>query len=187
LLTDFLPIFYSLFKVWYESLLLFYYVFPFNSSNGCFIYLTLPMLNVHEFLTVMSSWWTHPYYQYIISFLISCDRFCITSIFYDISMNTFIPFCYHLHRMYSFIKERITFGLCLYLSTKYFNMSYSWILCFNSLIHSFIYLFFVILELECRALHLLGRCSTDWVTPPALSCVGYFQDRISWTICLGWF
>jgi hypothetical protein len=29
-------------------------------------------------------------------------------------------------------------------------------------------------------------CSTAWVTPPALFCVGYFWDRVSQTICLGW-
>jgi hypothetical protein len=30
------------------------------------------------------------------------------------------------------------------------------------------------------------RCSTTWATPPALFCVGYFQDRDSQTIHQGW-
>jgi hypothetical protein len=32
----------------------------------------------------------------------------------------------------------------------------------------------------------LGKCSTAWTTPPALFCVGYFWDRVSQNICLGW-
>jgi hypothetical protein len=33
---------------------------------------------------------------------------------------------------------------------------------------------------------LLNSGPTSWATPPALFCDGFFQDRISWTICLGW-
>jgi hypothetical protein len=32
----------------------------------------------------------------------------------------------------------------------------------------------------------LGRHSTTWTTPLALLCVVFFQDRVSWTICLDW-
>jgi hypothetical protein len=32
----------------------------------------------------------------------------------------------------------------------------------------------------------LGRCSTTWAPPPALFCVGYFWERVSPSICLGW-
>jgi hypothetical protein len=45
---------------------------------------------------------------------------------------------------------------------------------------------FGVLGFELRALHLLGRQSSTWPTPPALFCVGYFWDRVSRTICLGW-
>jgi hypothetical protein len=31
----------------------------------------------------------------------------------------------------------------------------------------------------------LGRYSTAWATPAALFCVGYFPDKVLWTICLG--
>jgi hypothetical protein len=27
---------------------------------------------------------------------------------------------------------------------------------------------------------------TPWATPPALFCDGFFQDRVSWTICTSW-
>jgi hypothetical protein len=37
-----------------------------------------------------------------------------------------------------------------------------------------------------RALCLLGRHSATWTTLSVLFCVGYCQDRVSWTICLGW-
>jgi hypothetical protein len=43
-----------------------------------------------------------------------------------------------------------------------------------------------VLLLELRASHLLGRCSTTWAALSDLFCVGYFQDRVSWTICPGW-
>jgi hypothetical protein len=52
----------------------------------------------------------------------------------------------------------------------------------------FIYLFnLAVLVFELRASRLLGRCSTTWTTPPDF----FFgliisQDRVSWTICLGW-
>jgi hypothetical protein len=41
---------------------------------------------------------------------------------------------------------------------------------------------------ELRPSYLLGRCSATWATLPALFLfgVGYFQDRVSWTISLGW-
>jgi hypothetical protein len=32
----------------------------------------------------------------------------------------------------------------------------------------------------------LAKCSTIWATLSALFCVGYFQDRVSWTVCSGW-
>jgi hypothetical protein len=32
----------------------------------------------------------------------------------------------------------------------------------------------------------LNSGSTPWTTPPALFCDCFFQDRVSWTICLGW-
>jgi hypothetical protein len=48
------------------------------------------------------------------------------------------------------------------------------------------FFFFLVLGFKLRASHLQVRCSTTWVTPPALFCDGYFQDRVSWTICLGW-
>jgi hypothetical protein len=42
------------------------------------------------------------------------------------------------------------------------------------------------LRFDLRASRLLGRHSSISTTLPALFCVGYFQDRVSWTICLGW-
>jgi hypothetical protein len=39
---------------------------------------------------------------------------------------------------------------------------------------------------ELRDSHLLGRWYTTWSTLPALICVGYFWDRVSQTIFLGW-
>jgi hypothetical protein len=42
--------------------------------------------------------------------------------------------------------------------------------------------FFFFPALQLRALHLLGRHSTSWTTLPALFCIGYFWDRVSWTI-----
>jgi hypothetical protein len=47
------------------------------------------------------------------------------------------------------------------------------------------FFFLVVLEFELRASYLLGSHSTTWDTAP-LFCVGYFQERISQTICLGW-
>jgi hypothetical protein len=45
----------------------------------------------------------------------------------------------------------------------------------------------VVLGFEHRVLHLPGRCSITWVTcQPGFFCVGYFRDRVSWTIYLGW-
>jgi hypothetical protein len=42
----------------------------------------------------------------------------------------------------------------------------------------------IVLWFELMASHLVGRRSTTWAT--ALFCVGYFWDRVSKTICLGW-
>jgi hypothetical protein len=44
----------------------------------------------------------------------------------------------------------------------------------------------VALGLELRASLLLGRYCIAWATLSALSCVEYFWDRVSQTICLGW-
>jgi hypothetical protein len=48
------------------------------------------------------------------------------------------------------------------------------------------WIFFGSTGVELRALCLLDRHSTTWTTPVALFCVGYFQDRVSCTIYLGW-
>jgi hypothetical protein len=32
----------------------------------------------------------------------------------------------------------------------------------------------------------LNSGPSPWATPPALFCDGYFWDRVSWSICLGW-
>jgi hypothetical protein len=32
----------------------------------------------------------------------------------------------------------------------------------------------------------LNSRPSPWAIPPALFCDGSFQDRVSWTICLGW-
>jgi hypothetical protein len=40
--------------------------------------------------------------------------------------------------------------------------------------------------IRTQELILLGRYSTPWATLPALFFVGYFRDRVSWTICLGY-
>jgi hypothetical protein len=42
------------------------------------------------------------------------------------------------------------------------------------------------LGFEFRASCLLGRRCTSWTTLPALFCVGYFQDRVSWNACPSW-
>jgi hypothetical protein len=42
------------------------------------------------------------------------------------------------------------------------------------------------LRFELRASCLLGRHSTTSAPLPTLFCVGYFQDRVWWIICLGW-
>jgi hypothetical protein len=44
--------------------------------------------------------------------------------------------------------------------------------------------FFVVLEFKLRTSCLLGRHT--WATLPALFCLGYFWDRVSWTICPDW-
>jgi hypothetical protein len=56
------------------------------------------------------------------------------------------------------------------------------------LIISVIIFFLVDLGFELRALHLQSRHSTTWATPGGVTpfCCGYFEDGISWTICLGW-
>jgi hypothetical protein len=50
----------------------------------------------------------------------------------------------------------------------------------------FFFFFLVVLAFELNASRLLGRHSTPWATPSVLFCVGYFQNRVSWTICPGW-
>jgi hypothetical protein len=53
----------------------------------------------------------------------------------------------------------------------------------------FLHLFFLaVLEFELSASCLLGRHSTTWATLPenTIFCVGYFQDRVLWTLCPGW-
>jgi hypothetical protein len=47
-------------------------------------------------------------------------------------------------------------------------------------------IFLAILVFELRPLHFLDRLSKTWATLPALFWVGYFQDRVLQTICLGW-
>jgi hypothetical protein len=46
--------------------------------------------------------------------------------------------------------------------------------------------FFAVLGFKLRASCLLGRCSTTRITPSVLFCAGYFQDRVSQTLCPGW-
>jgi hypothetical protein len=40
--------------------------------------------------------------------------------------------------------------------------------------------------LNSRSHACLGRCSTTSATLPAMFCIGFFRDRVSRTICLGW-
>jgi hypothetical protein len=49
-----------------------------------------------------------------------------------------------------------------------------------------VFFFLSVLGFELRTSLLVGRCCTTWATLPTLFCVGYFWDRISWNICLGW-
>jgi hypothetical protein len=60
----------------------------------------------------------------------------------------------------------------------------------NHLVLEFFFFFFliflVILGFELRASHWPGRHSTTRVTPCALFCVGFFQDRVCQTHCPGW-
>jgi hypothetical protein len=44
------------------------------------------------------------------------------------------------------------------------------------------FLFLTILRFELRASHLQGRCSTTWVTPPALSIMFVFLTALSWLL-----
>jgi hypothetical protein len=54
-------------------------------------------------------------------------------------------------------------------------------------IHCYDFFFFLVVSgFELRVSHLLGRPSTTWATPSAIFCIGYFWDRVSGTICLGW-
>jgi hypothetical protein len=50
----------------------------------------------------------------------------------------------------------------------------------------FLCLAFSVLGFEFWASHLLDRCFITWATPPALFRFGYFWNRVSWAICLGW-
>jgi hypothetical protein len=43
-----------------------------------------------------------------------------------------------------------------------------------------------LLGFKLRDSGFLNRHSTTSATPPALFCIGYFQDRVSQTICSGW-
>jgi hypothetical protein len=49
-----------------------------------------------------------------------------------------------------------------------------------------LFFFFPSTGVWIQGLILVHRHSTTWVTPSALFCVGYFQDRVLGTICLGW-
>jgi hypothetical protein len=50
--------------------------------------------------------------------------------------------------------------------------------------------FLVVLQFELRASHLLGRCSTVWPMPPALSALvilkigSHFLSKLTWTVIL---
>jgi hypothetical protein len=44
----------------------------------------------------------------------------------------------------------------------------------------FFFFFFVVLGVKLRAY------TTLWAILPAVFCDGFFQDRVSWTVCLGW-
>jgi hypothetical protein len=48
---------------------------------------------------------------------------------------------------------------------------------------TFFFFFFGILGFELRASCLLGRWLYHLSHPPALFCIGYFQDRVSRTVC----
>jgi hypothetical protein len=51
----------------------------------------------------------------------------------------------------------------------------------------FFFFFFCGARVWIRGLMLARQvCATSWVTPPELSCVGYFQDRVWRNICPGW-
>jgi hypothetical protein len=50
----------------------------------------------------------------------------------------------------------------------------------------FFLFFFHVMEFELRASCLLDRHSSTWATPPALFCIGCFQDRVSGIICQAW-
>jgi hypothetical protein len=47
------------------------------------------------------------------------------------------------------------------------------------------FFFLAVLGFELRASRLFGEYSTTWATPPAFFYIGYFWDRVLWTICLG--
>jgi hypothetical protein len=51
---------------------------------------------------------------------------------------------------------------------------------------SWLSLLFCGTEFEHRGSWLLGRYSTTSATLPALFCVGYFQDKVSWTLYTDW-
>jgi hypothetical protein len=44
----------------------------------------------------------------------------------------------------------------------------------------FVWLAFVCVEFELRALSLLGKCSTTWATAPDHFCFSYFSSRVLW-------
>jgi hypothetical protein len=43
-----------------------------------------------------------------------------------------------------------------------------------------------VLKFAVRASHLLGKRSTTCHSTSSFFLIGFFQDRISWTVCLGW-
>jgi hypothetical protein len=66
----------------------------------------------------------------------------------------------------------------IYIYWIYIYIEY-WIYIYIYIIYIYIYIyiffFLVVLGFEFRALHLLGRCSINWATLPALFCDGVFQ------------
>jgi hypothetical protein len=75
--------------------------------------------------------------------------------------------------------------LKMWKSTIFSNINYT--LGDVTVLESFFFFFFGSIKVWTQASHLLGSCSTTWPTPPALFCKGFFQNRVSRTICQGWF
>jgi hypothetical protein len=87
-------------------------------------------------------------------------------------------------------QSEATLRLCshIYTGKTLFMHSFIRFLCVLFVCFCFVVLGFELgLTLDRQASHLIGRRSTTWAPPPALFlCVGYFCDRVSGTICLGW-